>query len=235
MPDFVVEFTLPSNGFIYNKDVVYKNQLRAPRLRDRGFGDTSRKLKLQASILDKTIVQPLNMSAYDLHTADFVYLNWLSRRLSKGEAAYKVSLQCPKCKVQHEISVDMSSIEVKKLNEPLDLKYTTIEGHELSLTYVTPRILDDCIENAIDFKNQYKDTELSLDALKTQELLRLLIKTVDTKVLTYPQQTDFIMNLLDKDIELIMMVVNSFDFGLQLEKEFTCPECGKKIRYSIPT
>lgn len=234
MPDLIAEFSLPSNGKLYTEQVQWKNQIRAPRLRDRGFGDTTRKLKLQASILDKTIVQPLGMSAYDLHTADFVYLNWMSRKLSKGGAPYKISIICKNCGVQHDIDIPMSDIEVQPLTESLDLTYTTLEEHVLELNYITPRMLDTCVDRANEFKQEYKETDLSFDALKTQELLRMVIRTVDGSVMTPPRMTDFISNLYDGDIEGIFDTVNNFDFGVQTNRSYICTNCGKKIRYVLP-
>lgn len=236
MPDIVTEVTLPSNGKLYSPEVAWKNQLRAPRLRDSGFGDTTRKLKLQASILDKTLVQPLGMSTYDLHTADFVYLNYIQRKLSKGGQPYVVALKCPFCGREFSVTIPLDELEVKPLEEAPQLSYTTLEGKELVLKYITPRMLDESIDKAREFATTYKETELDDGALRTQELLRFVIKSIDGKVLTEAQMTQFIQNLYKDDIDSIFDTVNNFDFGLQTFRTQECENkrCKKKIMFRVP-
>lgn len=236
MPDIVTEVTLPSNGKLYSPEVAWRNQLRAPRLRDSGFGDTTRKLKLQASILDKTLIQPLGMSTYDLHTADFVYLNYVQRKLSKGGQPYVVSVKCPNCGRVFNVSVPLEDLEVKPLEEVPDLEYTTLDGQKLKLMYITPRMLDESIEKAADFANTYKDTDLDEGTLRTQELMRFIIRRVDGNMLTEAQMTQFIQNLYQEDITNIFDVVNDFDFGLQTVRTVQCENrrCKKDILYRVP-
>lgn len=234
MADIISEFILPSNGKLYSEEVQWKNQIRAPRLKDRGLGDSTRKLKLQASILDKTIIQPLGMSAYDLHTADFLYLNMRQRQLSKGDAPYKVAVVCNRCGKRHELNIKFNELEVKQLAGPLDLTYKTLEEVEIELTYLTPRMLDDCIDNARSYNEEYPECGMSFEDLKTQELLRFVIKKVNGKRLTYAEMTDFIGNLLTEDVTGIFNKLDSFDFGVQLVRKFTCDECGKTVRYTVP-
>lgn len=234
MPDIIVSVSLPSKGKIYDKEIQWQNQLRAPRLRDRGLGDTTRRLKLQAGILDKTLVQPLGISAYDLHTADFVYLNLMQRQLSKGNAPYKVAVTCKKCGHVHNLDIDLSTLEIKPLEEVKPLVYTTIDEHELGLTFITPRMLDECIDKANDFKEEYKDTDMAFEDLKTQELLRFVIKTVDGARLSYPRMTDFISNMYSDDVDGVFSLLNDFDFGVQFQQTMTCEGCGKRIVYTLP-
>lgn len=236
MPDIVTEVILPSNGKLYSPEVAWRNQLRAPRLRDSGFGDTTRKLKLQASILDKTLIQPLGMSTYDLHTADFVYLNYVQRKLSKGGLPYRVAIKCPFCGEEFNVDVPLEELEIKQLEEAPHLTYKTLEDKELVLTYITPRMLDESIVRAADFKSTYKETELDDGALRTQELLRFVIRSVDGRVLTEPQMTQFIQDLYKDDIDDIFNTVNDFDFGLQTLKEVECKNrrCQKKVKYRVP-
>lgn len=234
MPDISVEVRLPSGGKLYGKTIQWENKLRAPRLRDKGLGDTTRKNKLQATILDNTLVQPLGMSTYDLHTADFLYLNLKQRQLSKGNTPYKVGLTCPDCKKKIDVSVPLDELEVRYLTEVTPLEYKTLDDHELELTYITPRMLDECTDKARAFQDEYTDTELSFEDLRTQELLRFVIKKVDGKRLTDPQMTDFIQNMFTTDIDGVFDLLNDFDFGIQFIREEECPKCHKKIKYIVP-
>lgn len=236
MSDIITEVKLPSSGLLYSEKINPNNQLRAPRLRDKGLADTTRKLKLQANILDKTLVQPLGMSAYDLHTADFVYLNMRQRQLSKGAKPYKIMVRCSRasCGKVHTLDIRLDEIEVKYLKKIPEFEFNTSEGNLIKYNFITPRIMEESRTNALEFKEQYPDTDCGLEALETQEFLRLLIDKVDGKALTYAQKTDFISNMLLEDVDAFLETVSSFDFGLQFRRSFTC-SCGKKIVYDLPT
>lgn len=234
MSDITVSVALPSQGKLYGKEIQWQNELRAPRLRDRGLGSSTKKLKLQSSILDKTLLQPLGISTYDLHTADFVYLNLMQRQLSKGYAPYKINLKCPHCKKTFVLDFQLETLPVKPLTAAPEYKYTTRDGHELELTFVTPRMLDECVDKATDFMTEYPDTDLAFEDLKTRELLRFIIKTVDGERLTYARMTQFLDDLYSDDADDILQTVNTFDFGVQFKQETICDNCGKKIVYLVP-
>lgn len=235
MPDIISEVALPSKGKIYSVPIQWENQLRAPRLKDRGLGDTTRVLQLQANILDKTLLKPLGISAYDLHTADFTYLNMRQRQLSKGNKPYYVSVKCNNCGKVHQVNVDFAKLEVKYLEEDkLDLSFTTLNDEELELNFITPRMLDDSKVRAQEYKDEYKEVEMTLDDLRTQELLRLVIRSVNGARLTDARMTEFIQNLYASDIADIFAKLEDFDFGVQFKQSFTCDSCGKKIVYTVP-
>lgn len=233
MAEIITEISLPSKGLIYNKNIQWQNQLRAPRLKDKGLADTTRKLKLQANILDNTIVQPLGISAYDLHVADFTYLNMRQRQLSKGATPYKVLVKCKGCGKTHKISIDLSTLEIKTLKDVSDFKFTTLDNDIVTYTFLTPRILDDAVTNAIAFGEEYPDTDLDESSLKTQEFLRLLIKEVNGTKLTYARMTDFISSMYLDDVDTLISLAQTFDWGIQLLQEFKC-SCGKQIIYEVP-
>ena len=234
MADIITEVSLPSKGLIYSKETKWQNQLKAPRLRDRGLADTSRKFKLQANILDNTLVQPLGMSAYDLHTADFIYLNMRQRQLSKGAAPYRILVKCKNCEKLHKVEVDLSDLPIITLSEKPKTEYKTLSEEVIHYTFVTPRILDEAEINARLFKEEYPEVELSEDSLKTQEFLRLIIQDVDGKKLTKAMMTDFIQSMYIEDTDGLFSEAYKADFGVQFRKEIQC-ECGKTIVFDVPT
>ena len=235
MPDIITEVTLPSQGKIYAKEIAWKNQLRAPRLKDRGLGDTTRVLQLQANILDHTLLTPLGISAYDLHTADFTYLNMRQRQLSKGNRPYPVNIApCPKCGKVHSVNIDFNELEIKYLKEPLDLTYTTLAENVLGLTFLTPRIIDDSRANAKEYLEEYPDVEMTRGDLELQEMLKLVIKTVDGKKLSGPRLTAFVQDLYSADIDGIMAKLQEDNFGVQFRRTMTCTGCGTRISYNVP-
>lgn len=233
MADIITEVGLPSKGLLYDKEIQWQNQLKAPRLRDKGLADSTRKLKLQAGILDSTLVQPLGISAYDLHVIDYIYLNMRQRQLSKGSAPYRILVRCKKCEKIHRVPIDLSQLEVVTLKDKPNYTITTMDGDEVVFTFTTPRILDDLIDNAKAFREEYEDTTLSLDYLQTQEYLRLIIKSVNGQKITYAQMTNFIENLYMDDSKEILERSRTGDFGVQFIQSFQC-DCGNTVVYEIP-
>ena len=238
MPDLVTEVMLPSRGKVYSQEIVWENQLRAPKLKDRGFGDSASALKIQASVLDKTLVTPLGMSTYDLHPADFAYLNWRQRQLTKGNAPYIFSVACPKCGKRHRIEFDLSTLPVKEYDEsePLDLTYTTRSGDELTLTFITPRMTDECKTKARAFLEENKESKLPFETVRIRELVKMIIQTVNGKVYTDARANSYIEELYMEDITEIMNKASAVPFGLQSRQEFDCldQDCGGKIIYYVP-
>ena len=234
MADIITEVSLPSKGLIYNKEMTWQNQLKAPRLRDRGLADTTRKFKLQSNILDNTLVQPLGISAYDLHTADFIYLNMRQRQLSKGSAPYRILVKCKNCSKLHKVEVDLSDLPVVVLENKPKLEYETRSGEIVHYTFVTPRVIDNADINAKLFREEYPDIELDEEALKTQEFLRLIIQDIDGKKLTKAMMTDFIQSMYIEDTDELFNIATQANFGVQFRKELEC-DCGKTVVFDIPT
>lgn len=229
--DIIEEISLPSCGLVYDNEIKWNNRLRAPRLCDKGIGDMTRRNKLQAGILDKTLLEPLGISAYDLHTADFLYLNLMQRQMSKGNKPYKIKIKCSKCGYENVFDFDLATLSIDRLKEKPVYEYTGLDEKVYTLNFITPRILDDAREQADLFKERYPDNDQDV---YTQELLRLLIKEVDGRDYTYSQMTGIINNLYLEDVNGIIVEASKADFGVNLRQETTCQSCGKIIPYNLP-
>lgn len=229
--DIIEEVSLPSCGLVYDKEINWNNRLRAPRLCDKGIGDMTRRNKLQAGILDKTLLEPLGISAYDLHSADFLYLNFKQRILSKGNKPYKIKIKCAKCGHENLIDFDLSKLSITRLKEKPTYEYTGIDEKTYTLNFFTPRILDDAREKANDFKEKYPDSDQDV---YIQELLRLVIKAVDGREYTYSQMTGIISDLYLEDVDGIITEASKAGFGIDLRQETKCEGCGRMIPFNLP-
>lgn len=230
--DIITEFELPSRGLVYGKEVKWKNRIRAPRLSDKGIGDTTKLNLLQATVLDKTILEPLGISAYDLHSADFLYLNLVQRLLSKGKKPYKIHSICPKCKTENSIDFDLTQLNPVVLKEKPKYEYTTLDDNVIEFTYLTARAFDEIRENVLEFKETYPETDTDVN---TQEILRKIIVRVDGNRPTYSQMTEFIQSLQISDIDELLTQVFHPNFGLDLTKnKHKCSKCGKVFEYDLP-
>lgn len=232
--DIITEFELPSKGLVYGKEVKWKNRIRAPRLSDKGIGDTTKINLLQANILDKTILEPLGISAYDLHSADFLYLNLVQRLLAKGNKPYRIHAVCPnrRCNNDNVIDFDLTQLNPKYLEEAPKYEYKTLDDNVIEYTYLTPRAFDEIRESVIDFKETYPEADTDIN---TQEILRKIIVRVDGKKPTYSQMTEYIQSLQISDVDELLTLVMTPDFGLNLNKQkCKCTKCGKTFEYDLP-
>lgn len=231
--DLIEEFTLPSKGLVYDKEIKWQNRIRAPRLKDKGIGDLTKKNKLQAGILDKTILEPLGISAYDLHTADFLYLNFKQRHLSSASKPYKVRVKCPFCQTQQDLDVDLGNIKINYLQEKPSYEFTTMDGETLKYTYLTPRKIDEAQEAADLFKEEYPETDQDV---QLQELLRAVIVSIDGVKPTHSQMIDFISNMYIEDSEKFLTELTTVNFGLDLNQSAKCsnPNCNRPFNYILP-
>ena len=229
--DLIEEVVLPSKGLVYSQEIKWKNRLRAPRLCDRGIGDLTKKNKLQASILDKTLLEPLGMSAYDLHTADFLYLNFMQRQIAKAGQPYKIKLKCSHCNSEQIVDFDLKNLKITYLSEPPKYTYTTLSGEEIEYTYLTPRKIDEAQEAAEQYKEEFPEAEQDVGL---QELLRSVILKVDGIKPTHSQLTEFIKNLYIEDSDRLLEQLMNINFGLDLNQSVKCPKCGKTIKFILP-
>lgn len=229
--DLIEEVVLPSKGLVYDKEIKWSNRLRAPRLCDKGIGDLTKRNKLQASILDKTLLEPLGMSAYDLHTADFLYLNFVQRQIAKAGAPYKIKIKCQKCGEEQLVDFNLDNVKVNYLSEKPEYKYTTLDGSEIEYTYLTPRKIDEAKEAADLYKEEFPGADQDI---QLQELLRSIILKVDGVKPTHSQMTDFINNLYVEDSDRLLEKIMNIDFGLDLNQTAKCSKCGKTINFILP-
>ena len=229
--DLIEEVVLPSKGLVYNKEIKWSNRLRAPRLCDKGIGDMTKVNKLQASILDKTLLEPLGMSAYDLHTADFLYLNFMQRQIAKAGKPYKIKIACPHCGNSIDVEVNLDDLKINYLTEKPVYEYKTLEDEVIEYTYLTPRRLDEAKEKAELYREEYPEDDQDIEL---RELLRSVILTIDGIKPTHSQLTDFIDNMYVEDVNNFIAKIMDVNFGLDLNQTTKCTKCGKTIKYILP-
>lgn len=227
--DLIEEVSLPSEGKIYEKEIKWKNQIRAPRLCEKGIGDLTRKRKLQANVLKKCLQEDLGIDPYDLHTSDFVYLNLRQRMAARGNEM-DLTLVCQSCGARSPITVDLSKLNITKPKLPFDLIYKTADDHEIKLRYFTPRILDDIKQAVEDFKEQFPEADQNISL---QETCRAIIVTVDGEKKTFTQMTHFLLNCYEIDLIRMIDKAAATNFGPQLIQRKKCPNCGEEIVYSV--
>lgn len=227
--DLKEPFKLPSEGKIYSKPLTSDYTIRAPRLCDKGIGNTNKKNKIQSEILKKCLEPTPEIDPYDWHTSDYTAANLAQRIAARGDKM-KLILRCSRCGNTEEIEVDLSQVKVNPPKLPFDLKYTTADEHEVELRFFTPRMLDTIKDNAAKFKEDYPEATQDVGL---QETIRAIIVSVDGEKIPYSQMTNFILNCYEVDLYRMVDKVVSTNFGPELIQKRRCSNCGEVIPFTI--
>lgn len=227
--DLKETFKLPSGGKIYDKEIQTEYTIRAPRLCDKGIGDTRKKNKVQSEVLMKCLEPKPEINPYDWHTSDYTAANLAQRIAARGNIM-ELGVRCGYCKTSTKTQVDLDKVKINPPKLPFDLSYKMASGEEVQLRYFTPRILDSLKDKVEQFK---KDFPEATQDVSLQESVRAVIVSIDGEKLTYSQMTTFLLNSYEVDLLNIIDKVISTNFGPELTQKIICPNCGEEIVFSI--
>lgn len=227
--DLIEEFSLPSEGKIYSKQIPVTYSIRAPRLSDRAIGNTSSKNKIQSEVLLRCLEPKPEIVPYDWHTSDYTMANLAQRKAARG-SKMPLRVICRNCQTAQDIEVDLDEVKITKPKLPFDLEYTTAVGEKVSLRFFTPRILDQIKYNIKKYKEDYPNADQDIGL---QETVRAIVVSVDGETLPYSKMTNWLMNCYEVDLNGMVDKVVATNFGPVLIKRDVCPNCGNIITYSI--
>lgn len=223
------EYTLPSLGKVYGKEVNPQFKLRSMTTAEemKRLNHTDRPYKSMAEIMDDCLVDELGISAYDLCIADYQYMLHKLRVVTYGPD-YKVSSTCPYCGTVNKNTLNLDELNCIEFDETLFNKYSEFvlpsTQKRIKLKLQTPRMID-----TINFKSK-EARRKNIEAGDPTFLLTVesLIDTIDG---TKPEQfriAPFIQKLPMMDTNYILKSatkLNNF-FGLDSELLHTCNVCG---------
>lgn len=225
----VESYTLPSLGKIYNVPVEAEVELRSMTTDEemRRMRQSDRPLKVLADIIDACLVRPLGISAYDMCLGDYQYLLHKLRVVTYGPE-YKLTVVCPYCNSSSENIINLDEFAVNHPVEDIkDLLTFTLpkSGHKITVTFQTPRLLDDVQVRLKELKKQgaAKDTDLTL-----MLLLSGVIQKVDDNVVDIVKKESFVRKLPMMDTNYILKHVQQLDerVGMDTTLHCTCDFCG---------
>lgn len=232
----VESFTLPSKGLIYNKPINPTFRMRSMTTEDemRRLGHSEDAYRILASIIDDCILDPIGISAYDMHLGDYQYLLHRLRVVTYG-SDYKVQSICPFCGQIDDYSIDLDSLEIEEYEEATFTKYLSMilpkSNKRVELKFQTPRMLDDIAAKKREALKRNPNLKGDPTFLYT---VTALIKTIDGKVVD-PIKLDQIVRKFEMaDTNKIIqygMKLNQ-KIGLKGIVENICSGCG--VDYKSP-
>ena len=222
---------LPSNGLI-NKNIT-EVTLRRMTTKQAKALFTSNDPNYLTTLLLSCIVEPVNITANDLHSNDIIYLLFILRYISSPKTLAQRTI-CGKPTCQHEYDAEI------KVNE-LKVNYATPDEYKLNCK------LPDC-RDTIEFRvlsegelincenianRKIKQDKIPVDGenwVRMTSKIAYMIKTVNDKEFdTFAEKLKYLEDLSYYDFEYFNKIYNDIisSFGLERNVVTTCPKCGE--------
>lgn len=226
-------YTLPSRGLIYDKQVDAHVELRSMTARDemKRCAPTTAQFKLLSDLIEGCLIEKPAVHVYDMALGDYEFLLHKLRVVTYGDE-YAVTLKCPYCGESFDSEIHLDDLTVKefdldKFNELREFALP-VSKNLIKLKFQTPRMLDEAEALVKEMKRKYKDAEIDFNLMVT---LQQLIDTVDGNKLKAVELESFINKLPAKDM---MKILNNIDkmnavIGLDNKVSVTCPSCGGEV------
>lgn len=241
MTDYTIghEYTLPSNGKVYSKDVNPLIKLRSMTTVEemKRLNHTDKPYFAMSEIIDDCLVEKPGISAYDMSLPDYQYLFHKLRVVTYGPD-YKISALCPYCGSTNTHTIDLDAMKVTPFDSDVFAKYQEFElpvaKKRIKLRMQTPRILDSISQRTKQEKRDYP-SELGDPAFLFT--LESLIDTIDGNRPELFRLTPFIKKLSMKDTNYILKSAQKLNmcYGLDMELVHICPVCGLDYKSSFRT
>lgn len=232
MTDYTIanEYTLPSEGKVYGKEINPQFKLRSMTTAEemKRLNHSDRPYRAMSEIIDDCLVEEIGISAYDLCTADYQYMLHKLRIVTYGPN-YKIDSTCPYCGTVNKATINLDLLPVKPFDKDEFDKYTEFDlpstGKRIKLKMQTPRILDE-----ITFKSK-EERRKNPTVVGDPAFLFTLESLIDTIDGERPEQfrlRPFIQKLPMMDTNYILRAAQKLNssFGLESAMLHTCSVCG---------
>lgn len=231
MKDYTIaeDFTLPSLGKVYEKEINPEVKIRAMTTEDemRRLSRTNRPHKLLCDIIDDCLVEKPEISSYDMCLPDQQFLLYKLRTVTYG-SNYKLSCVCPHCGATNDIVFDMDRLVCKQYTDEDDSLFTLelpVTKKTVKLKLQTPRMLEAIDAKVAEAKKRHPNIESEPAFLFN---VVAIIDEIDGENLSEIDKEDFVRNLPMRDTNAIANRLNKLteSFGISSEFEETCDRCG---------
>ena len=233
MTDYTIvnEFTLPSKGLIYRRQINPQIKLRSMTTAEemKRLNHSDRPYKLMAEVITDCMVDNQGINAYDLCIPDYQFLLHKLRIVTYGPE-YKSASRCPYCGTDnnHTINLD-TDLKLMPFDHEIFDKYSEItlpqSKKNIKLRVQSPRILDEISTRSKEIRKSYPDYVGDPAFLLT---LQYLTETVDGNSYDEIQLDPFFRKLPMMDTNYIIKSAQKLNnsFGLDSTIQHTCSFCG---------
>ena len=223
------DFTLPSHGKVYEKEINPNIKLRSMTTREemKRLNPSDKTYKNLCEVIDDCLVEKPGISSYDMCIGDYVYLLHKVRIVTYG-AAYKTELRCPFCGCSTEKTINLEDLPINEYSEEFN-KYLEFDlpktGKHIKLKLQTPRMLDDIETRAKELRKKSPKNSGEPAFLLT---IQSMIDEVDGQKLNFLQLEDSVSALPMLDAHYIIKYSEKLNslIGIDTQVRDTCDVCG---------
>ena len=229
-------FTIPSKGLIYSKTVNPNFRMRSMTTEDemKRLSPSENAYEVLSQVIDSCILDPIGVSAYDMHLGDYQYLLHRLRVTTYGPE-YKVQTMCPSCGNIDKYTIDLDNLEVLEFDEEIYKNMTSVYlpncKKTVELKFQTPRMLDQITQKKKEAKRRNPDLNVNLDTLYN---VQSMIKTVDGQIYDPIKLEQMVRKMSMGDTARILQAGAKLNtkIGLQAIVPTYCTACG--VDYNAP-
>lgn len=222
---------LPSNGLINPK--ITEVTLKRMSTKQAKALFTSNDPNYLTTLLLSCIVEPVNITANDLHSNDIIYLLFILRYISSPKILTQRTI-CSKPTCQNEYDADIKINELK-VNYAIPDEYKLNcklpdSGDIVEFKILSEGELINC-ENIANRK--IKQDKIPVDDenwVRMTSKIAYMIKTINDKEFdTFTDKLKYLEDLSYYDFEYFNKIYNDIisSFGLERNVVSTCPKCGE--------
>lgn len=223
----VEQFTLPSLGRVYNREINPNISLRSMTTADemRRTGTSERPLQQMASIIDDCLVDKPGISSYDMIMGDYIFLLHKLRVVTYGPE-YKMTSVCPYCGTSNTDTINLDDLFVMQYNSDIE-KYLSfdlpVSKSHITLRMQTPRMADDV---ELQTKEATKRGAKNVDSAFLFTL-KSIVDTIDGVVPDAFRKEEFLRNLPMRDSNMIAQYAEKLNnsIGIDTRVIYTCDMC----------
>jgi len=239
------EVVLPSKGFLNPEIPGGIVEQRCLMVSDQKYLAGSKAIKggRMNKLLQETCVSPDTFDVSRLTLPDLVFLMFKLRILSYGPKMTYTTI-CPVCGNETEVTLDLSSLEVKELEDDYEKHLEIVlprAGDTVYTRILNTKDLEDIKDYIKALKKKVKDDDALVGIEYEQRLTRMIRKIVlkeknedGDKILEHPVDiTKYVAQLPDIDATAIIATVDNLEYGVIPTVETVCESCGNDIKVPI--
>lgn len=225
---------MPSKGLLNNvpKEIVIK----AIQRKDKKKMLMSETDDVLLSLLQSSIVDPLDFNVYDLLPFEAEYLLYRLRILTYG-AQHTFKSSCPHCGSLNEVEMNLNDIPVievpNSFNIIFDIPPLPVSGHQLKCKLLTEGERKIIRKKAKELVENTGNKAADIDMIWESRIVAINGNSKMAPI----EVTQFLDELNDYDSEYFMEYYNAYEgnYGLQTQLHYACDNCNKKVEDEMPS
>lgn len=174
-----------------------------------------------------------NFSINDIYIQDKYFLFIEIRKLTKGDY-YQFLYECPVCGGKTVTNVDLKDLKLTNMQEPKNSEVSILQDKvKLEMAFLTRGMQKEAYEKIKNISNEnQKKVEMVLATL-AQSITKIITEEGEEDI-SLEEKMEFIGELPESEYSKLNKWFTENDFGIDLNVNMMCNECGNKETDTIP-